>query len=340
MVALLFVCWFGAGYLRGIFLKKRSTDPQPNIPPVTIGPPPCEHRRLLDGVCVATEEAVDPRLVAVMIENNADAWPLSGVAKAAVVYEAPVEANIPRFMALYPEGAEVEKVGPVRSARPYYVDWVQEYSLPLYMHVGGSEDALKQIERDNIVDFDEFYRGWYFWRSESRSAPHNTYTSSRLWKKAIQDYPAKRERAVNVWQFDEGIPCITSCITEVYIPFNTGLYEAGWKFVSSTNSYTRYQRTTPVQDEDGSSIYAHTIIVQKVRVLTVDAIGRKSIGTVGTGEALIFRNGKVMEARWKKIDRASRTEWLDDAGNPIPLQPGNIWIEVVDISTRIRTVSL
>ncbi|MFZ2979004.1 MAG: DUF3048 domain-containing protein, partial [Candidatus Magasanikiibacteriota bacterium] len=167
-------------------------------------PANCNYRRILDGVCVAMQTDINPKLVAVMIENHSEARPQSGLVDASIVYEAPVEANYTRFLAIYPADTTVNKIGPVRSARPYYLDWLGEYGTPMYMHVGGSPNALEIIKTRNIFDLNEFYRGWYYWRSEDRSAPHNTYTSSELWNKALATYSdSYTDSEYEGWQFTQ-----------------------------------------------------------------------------------------------------------------------------------------
>ena len=88
-------------------------------------------------------------------------------------------------MAIFLANQIVEKIGPVRSARAYYLDYLGEYGTPLYMHVGGSPEALELIKARGVNDLNEFYNGVYYWRAENRSAPHNVYTSSELWNKVI-----------------------------------------------------------------------------------------------------------------------------------------------------------
>lgn len=84
------------------------------------------------------------RPLTVMIENHADSRPQSGLNNADIVYEAVAEGGITRFMAVYYckvlQGAENKyDVGPVRSARTYFLDLASEYSdYPLYAHVGGA----------------------------------------------------------------------------------------------------------------------------------------------------------------------------------------------------------
>ncbi|EKE06746.1 MAG: hypothetical protein ACD_18C00289G0001, partial [uncultured bacterium] len=229
----------------------------------------CQFSRLLDGVCVETLEETNPELVAVMIENHTEARPQSGLAKASIVYEAPVESNYSRFMAIFPKETEVNKVGPVRSARQYYLDWLREYGEDImYMHVGGSPEALATIVSDKrIFDFNEFSKGPYFWRSTDRYAPHNVYTNSENWQIGWEKLGIKENTDFKSWKFRdigncEGIG--ETCVDEITIDFLPPYYSATWKYNSSTRKYARYQIEGRHLDQDGTAIEADTIIVQKV----------------------------------------------------------------------------
>lgn len=298
----------------------------------------CKYKRKLDGVCVESERYVDPELVAIIVENNLEAWPLSGIADANVVYEAPVEGNIPRYMAIYTKDTKIEQVGPVRSARPYYLDWVSEYGNAMYMHVGGSPEALNLIDTYNLFNINEFYKGWYFWRSNGREKPHNTYVSNKLWSKAYDDYGEYyAQEDYDGWIFKKVENCIEDCITEIDIPIASwGAYHAIWKFNTSTQQYTRYQGGEQNFDIDGAEILADTIIVQQVRAKVIDAIGRKQIDTIGSGNVFIFRNGKIFEGEWFKESRKDRTQWYDENGDIIPLQAGKIWVEVLPDNREVE----
>lgn len=293
----------------------------------------CPYRRLLDGVCVSQESDVNPTLISVMLENHPAARPQAGLAAARVVYEVPVEANYTRFLALFPIETSLERVGPVRSARPYFLDWVQEYGKPVYMHVGGSDDALQKISASGIRDVNEFYKGWYFWRASDKYAPHNVYTSSALWQKVFTDYFAKEDEPVDFtsWVFVTSTPavCAESCVSTITTSFLPPTYEAVWKFVTSTGEYERYQMGQSHRDENGETITASTVIIQEVSTTVLDSVGRISMKTVGSGKASVFHSGNVFEGTWKKSSVTGRTEWLDATGSPIALVSGKIWIEVV-----------
>ncbi|HBU07020.1 MAG TPA: hypothetical protein DEB09_02960 [Candidatus Magasanikbacteria bacterium] len=302
----------------------------------TSTPANCNYRRILDGVCVAMQTDINPKLVAVMIENHSEARPQSGLVDASIVYEAPVEANYTRFLAIYPADMIVKKIGPVRSARPYYLDWLGEYGTPMYMHVGGSPEALDIIKARNIFDLNEFYRGWYYWRSEDRSAPHNAYTSNELWGKAVGVYGEENylNDIYGGWKFGTTIEqqnnrTTQDLVEEITVSFLPPVYEAVWKYSSTTNQYERYQMNKPHVDQDGRQIVADNVIVQKVQAKVLDEIGRQEITTVGKGDLLVFKNGEVITGYWQKNSSSSRTKFFDNNGEEIKLNSGKIWVEVV-----------
>lgn len=324
IVAAMLIGWFVYQYYGAMqtVVNDASEEPQKKE---------CVYRRALDGVCVDSETEIAPRLVGVMIENHVDSRPQAGLADARVVYEAPVEANYMRFLALYPKDITVNKVGPVRSARPYYLSWLNEWGRPLYMHVGGSPESLEQIKDENILDMNEFYRGWYYWRDDAREAPHHVYTSSELWQKAWDDYGSDADiTPTTSWRFDERELCAENCVYEITASFLPPVYEAVWKFNTSTGQYERHQMDEPHRDENGAAIVADTVIVQRVLSTTIDEIGRKRINTTGPGDVTIFRDGYMIEGLWRKDGARERTQFIEaTTGEPIPLKPGKIWIELV-----------
>ncbi len=293
----------------------------------------CSFKRIIDGVCVNSSTDVAPDLVAVMVENHPEARPQSGLSEASIVYEAPVEANYSRFMLVYPLGQEVLKVGPVRSARPYYLDWLSEYRGVMYMHVGGSPEALDKIKEFDIFNVNEFYNGWYYWRSKDRHAPHNVYTNSELWEDAFDSNQLStnyEQENLDGWKFGEMEECEVGCVNEITVSFLPPTYEAVWKYNSSTSKYARHQMGYPHTDKDGTLIEADTIIVQYVETEIIDDIGRISMETIGSGDVIVFRNGSKIEGEWSKSSREDRTKFFDVDGNEIVLQAGNIWVEVMN----------
>tara|TARA_Y100001970_G_scaffold291798_1_gene430361 strand:+ start:3183 stop:4325 length:1143 start_codon:yes stop_codon:yes gene_type:complete len=287
----------------------------------------CEIRQVISGICAEKEEDIHKEFVAVVVENHIDALPLSGIQDASIIYEFPVESDIPRLLAIFPVDMDVEKVGPVRSARPYFLDTLYEYGNPMFMHVGGSPESLLRIKDESLFSVNEFFRSWYFWRSKKRYAPHNTYTSSKLWQGAYERYGKEQDLGtITPWKFKTAQPCESECIT--FIDFDY-FYKHEWHYSSNTNRYVREQFRRPYIDDKTEQVFADTIIVQYVETRVLDAVGRLRLDLLGSGKALVFMGGKAVDATWKRDSLRSRTQWLDTFGEEILLNPGKIWIEVV-----------
>lgn len=339
VAALGLAIWFGHDYIKDYILGADDEEANRDLSAQDKGDDQdCKFTRELDGICVGEKDEINPKLVAVMIENHPDARPQSGLSQASIVYEAPVEANYSRFMAIYPTGEQVLKVGPVRSSREYYLDWVSEYRDIMYMHVGGSPRSLTLLKEYELFDLNEFYRGWYYWRADDRYAPHNVYTSSNLWEKAWEDYGGNEQLTTNNeqnkqeanWQFGKRDRCEQDCVEEFVVSFLPPTYEATWKFNTSTDKYERYQMGYPHLDKDGGLIEADNIIIQYVETKVVDEIGRISMETIGEGEAIVFRDGFMIPAQWHKGSREDKLELRDVDFHEMIFKPGKTWIEVVN----------
>lgn len=182
-------------------------------------------------------------LVAVMVDNLGAARPQTGLGEAGVVYEMEAEAKITRFMALF-AGDPPNAVGPVRSARSYYLQICKEWDA-LYAHVGGSKDASANIKSWGIKDLDEFRNGGEYRRDQARKAPHNVYLNI---DKATK---GKKQGLQPHWQFGnpaEGDPDFSK-ISFSYGSGNNVFYE----FSASEKRYLRYINSSPHSDRDGSN---------------------------------------------------------------------------------------
>jgi len=268
-----------------------------------------------------------------MIDNSVDAWPVSGVEKAFLVIEAPVEASIPRLEAFFSAGFSVEKIGPIRSARPYFVDWANEFDA-LYAHVGGSNAALDLILSTGTFDLNEFYNGSSFWRSSDRSAPHNAYTSTDLLAVAVsraEERGRASEPLYGTWTFKDGASQDDDIVSEsgVSVRFNSSLYAVDWTFDPATDTYLRSQGGKKAISAEGVRFSANNVAVMVTDIEVLDAVGRRSVRTVGEGKAWVLQDGRTIEATWKKPSVSERLVFYDQAGDMISMNAGNTWIEVV-----------
>jgi hypothetical protein len=287
-------------------------------------------RRAIDGVYVASDQA-NFYPVAVMIENLVSSRPPSGLSKANVVYEALAEGGITRFMALYAGKLDISEIGPVRSARPYYIDWDLEYKA-LYAHAGGSPEAIGNIKTYNVFDLNQFYNSQYFWRDTTRNLPieHTLYTSAEKLAFALRDLKAPAQGNYTAWKFKDDVVMADRPTTDksIGIDFSSFNYKVEYKYDPTTNAYVRYLAGQIHKDRDGTEIHAKNVIVQKVKTTLADE-QRLAMETVGQGEAIIFRDGTAVTGRWEKKSRTDRTLFYTEDGQQVEFNAGQTWVEVV-----------
>jgi hypothetical protein len=285
------------------------------------------------------------RVLGVMIDNHPDVTSQAGLSRARVVYEAMVEGSFTRFFALYTISDEAPRVGPVRSARPYFLDWLAEYGDSSYWHSGGSPDALALIKKRNVFDVNEFYRGPYFWRDRSISAPHNLFTNSIQWQRYLGTEIISSTRPLQEysgWKFEAvGSPtqnASSSRVSEVVMSY-TGRYLVGWKYDVATDRYSRTVNAVQQVDDDGAQVLADTIIIQEVPTRVLDEEGRREMDTIGSGLVRVIQHGMLIRGTWKKEAVSSRTRFYDVNGEEIALKPGTLWVQIVPPNTPVTISS-
>jgi len=299
------------------------------------------------------------RPLTVMIENHQEARPQSGISSADIVYEAVAEGAITRLMAVfYCDTAATDLIiGPVRSARTYFLDWASEYGkYPLYAHVGGANtpnkaNALGQI-RDygwqGVNDLNQFGLGVKeCWRDYTRightvATEHTMYCSTEnlykvAQKRGITDLDKKGDSWTKFfvpWKFGEkpdgntGKPA-TTVDFDFWKDF--AQYHVSWTFDGSARVYKRVNGGQAHKDRNADNqIEAKTVIIQFVTETgPIDEEKHMLYGTIGSGNALVVSEGQVFSATWSKKTRLDRTVYKDSRGKEFVFVPGKIWIEIL-----------
>ena len=291
-------------------------------------------RRVIDGVYDGKDnQNIYP--VALMIENLVTVRPQSGLDQASIVYEALVEGGITRFMAIFVLTDEIKSTGPVRSARPYSLDWAKEYNA-LYGHVGGSPVAMSLISTYDVFNLDQFYDARYYWRDTERAAPHNVYSSSKLLVFALRDKEAPAEGNFEAFEFKDDSPLEDRPEEEknITIDYSSYSYKVEYKYNREENIYERFQGGKEFESRDVGQIKAKNVIVQYVKTSLEDE-SRLQMETIGEGKAVVFRDGLALEATWEKEARNQRTKFYDMTGEEIQFNPGQTWIQIVPTDREI-----
>jgi hypothetical protein len=299
----------------------------------------------------------DRRPLAVMIENHTEARPQSGLSSADVIYEAVAEGGITRFMALFYCNPGDVQVGPVRSARTYYLDWLAEYDA-LYTHVGGANtpgpaDALSQIIRYGVKDLNQFSIGFpVFWRDYQRlghpvATEHTMYsTTAKLWSIGekrgwtVTDSDGVRwDKNFVPWKFKEDAGGGTTSNIKVNFWESQPNYTVDWEYDQTTNTYKRKNGEPHLDLNNKQQLQARVVIVQFQRESNANDGYPGNVhllyGTTGTGKVLIFQDGNVVEGKWTKASRTARSKYSDKNGKEIELNSGQIWIQTVPEGSKV-----
>lgn len=290
-------------------------------------PPAPKYYSPLTGVEVADEANTKKPVNAVMIENSPDARPQSGLKEGDVIYEAIAEGGITRFLVLYQQG-QPELIGPVRSLRMYYVDWLAPYNASV-AHVGGSADALQEIRNGEYRDIDQFFNGAYYWRSSDRYPPHNVYTSSEKLNQlnAAKGYTESNPAGFKRKDTKPGEPLLA---TKLNVKISWPLYNSSYTYNHETGSYERFQARQPHLDREKGQISPKVVIVMKVEQSRNYSSNREPITTEGSGEGVVFQDGNAKEVIWSKDGRKNQLVFHEaDSGKDMELARGQTWIVAI-----------
>ncbi len=289
----------------------------------------------LTGLSVENTEGLKLRPIAVMIDNEVSARPQSGLMNADIVYEIPVEGNITRYMAIYLDEFS-EKIGPVRSARPYFLDKSMEFGA-VYVHCGGSPQALKDIVNLNIDALNDLKGSPCFWRAKDRKMPHNLYASTELMRKVTLKNNLETSTAPTYFQFsDIFLDLDGKKVDNISIKYYNG-YFVGYEYNESEKLYYRSVNGKQLKDkETEDQIKAVNIIIERLNTKVLDSAGRLEITNIGKDRGYLLTGGKLIEIEWQKDSRSAKTIYKDLQGNEIKLNKGNTWINVVPYVSKIE----
>ncbi|NPV59148.1 MAG: DUF3048 domain-containing protein [Actinobacteria bacterium] len=322
--------------------------PEPAKPPVNP----------LTGEEVASWDLVTRRPLAVKVENDPKARPQSGIVDADIVFEELVEGGVTRFICVF-LSKDSQAIGPTRSARPSDIDIIY-FLNPLLICSGGSSAVISMVQASGLSYITE--DATHFWRERSRRAPHNLYTSTALLRQYLAEsgdafnrlpeaglyFADEEERKTQsgtgeTQTEEEGESgeeppesVMVSEASTVNIAYKATICAASYQYDASSRSYLHFIQGAPHTDATtGRQVAPRNVIVQYVTV--TDSGLRDTTGAfvpesrvTGSGKCLVFTGGKVYHATWRKDNRNSPTVFVDENGNPVPLNAGQTWIHLIN----------
>ena len=302
----------------------------------------------LTGEWIEEEKAVR-RPIAVMIPNNAPAMPQYGLSKAAIIYEAPVEGRITRLMGVFEDYDELDHIGPVRSSRDYIVYVAMGYQA-IYCNWGLARPYVEELlSRDTVQNISAAVEGIHNPSDEAfgriKRPGYATEFTGYLFIDGLEK-AVKRQKYET--EYDElFVPPFTFIADNYRAEYaqekdafhiypggreenagGYGAYNPYFEYEEEEQLYYRYQDGKKQIDEyDGSQLAVSNVVLQYCHGEVRDKKDYLAFGVHGEGDALVFTNGKVIEATWMRYDGdATPAKFFDKDGNEIIFNQGKTWI--------------
>ena len=281
----------------------------------------------------------DSRPIAVMIDNEKPAWVNhGGLNSAYMLYEFIIEGGETRIMALF-KGVAPDYIGPVRSARHYFLDYAMEHDA-IFTHFGWSPLAQSDIKTLGINNINGIY-DTFFWRVPPKSSYHNAITSMENLIKQITNKKYRNtstaESIIKYNKYDTDIESgdIANSIKIKY----SATQNVSYQYDPERKVYLRSMRGQVHKDsQTGEQFYAKNIVMIHVKDELLDDPedkGRRNLYNIGTGKGYYVTNGSLQPIVWEKKDRKSRTVYYDMNGEEITFNDGITWVQIVPITGTI-----
>lgn len=275
-------------------------------------------------------DALQLPVIAVMIPSDSEQH---GMSQASIVFEASAEYSIQRFMAVF-EAVDTHKLGPIRSARPYYAQWACGYNA-IYTHWGGSPQAYGWLAaNDCVYDLDGLSEEPPFWRAEVVDISwNNGFTDSdSLYRYLVQHSLMSHREPIQGFQHKDDVSLETRPLTGTISIRGAFRFSVYYEYEPEENLYLRYYKGKPHLDlNTGEQHRVRNVVVIFVPEAPIpnDPKGRLEIQTTGEGEALFFMDGALLPGRWVKETEQDELHFFDEDDQEVAFNRGNIWIEVL-----------
>lgn len=281
------------------------------------------------------EKIANNRVVSCMINNIDVAMPQSGLSYADIMYECVVEGGITRLMGIFQDYKDIPKLGPVRSARHYYVDYSNEYDA-IYAHFGQTKYAVSEMEalHTNELSGLSALGGVVYYRDNSRVAPHNAYTDGKKIVKGIKKAKFEKKNTMTEPRFtfnmeqEELTAEDAKNAPVVKLTFNAYSHPY-FEYHKKDGLYYRFQYGTKhIDDQTGKQLAYENIIIQFAGYSNIDKKGYQDLALVSSGDGYYITEGKRVPITWEKNSKSEFTNFYTADGNALKVNPGKTWITV------------
>ncbi len=280
------------------------------------------------------DEESNARPIAVSINNNHDAWPHAGLQDAYLGYELIAEGGITRLIALYKD-ANTSKIGSVRSARHYFLDYVLENDA-IFVHFGFSPQAKEDIETLGINNINGLYTSSAFYRDKTlnRATEHTAFTTMEKINKTIKSKKYRDTSSEQLLKYssikvDHSSDETLKTANKVVIKYS-GYQTTSYEYDKDNYVYKMFMSGKSHDDLVTKKQYTvKNIITYQVKNVSLnDKKGRQDLENIGNGEGYYISNGEAIKIKWSKTSRASKTRYMTMDGKELVVNDGNTWIHI------------
>ena len=281
------------------------------------------------------------RPFAVMIDNEGTkSLPQGGLDMAQLIYEIIVEGGETRLMPVFWD-VDPKMIGPVRSSRHYFLDYALEHDA-IYVHFGWSPMAERDISKLKVNNINGVaYGGEIFWDlTKNKGNWQDSYTSMERIKGFTDKvkYRTSTEKG-QVFTYNKcDMELVSGQKAEKISIRYSNSYTCGFEYDSEKKVYKRFRKSEPHMERvSGKQLEAKNIIIEGVNNYTIkgDTAGRQEVETAGSGSGWFITCGKTVKIKWSKASRTAPTKYTDENGNPVVLNPGLTWIQVLPLTGKV-----
>lgn len=289
-------------------------------------PPACP----LTGQPAPHDEVPDRPVLAIKVENLAEARPQAGLDRADIVYEEPVEGGITRFIVVY-QCHDANRVGPVRSARTTDPGVLAQFGRSAFGYSGSAGRVDRVVDRADLIDVRYDVAVDAYAHDDSRPSPHNLYTSTKaLWKAAKSNHGPPDA----VFTYSTELDARSRKVSSLHLPFSS-YSDVFWKWSRRDAAWLRFHGTEAHTLEGGSRVAAESVVVMKVEVTVPAGSLSPEVALTGSGKAYVFRDGRMVVGQWERPTLGDVTTFWTRDGQVIPLAPGITWVELLPNTIRV-----
>ena len=285
----------------------------------------------LTGLALSNDK-VNNRPIAIMINNLHSGQPLLGVTEADIMYECPTEGGITRILGVFKDPSSVPAIGSVRSSRPYFISIAKGLDA-IYFHLGGSTHAY-EILKSGYIDSIDLIKGKFMWRDQNRlknlGLEHSALTSGEKINEGINSNAFRTQLTENYsypQKFSESSPVLSGTDATKITAVFSGYKSTSFTYDEQNQTYLISQFNKPQMDDNINAQNSKpNIILINISAKNIDNTELLSLDLISHGTGKYISHGKCIDINWLRNNDTSPFEFFTTNNEPLVMIPGKSYV--------------